>query len=541
MTWDERFDLVSVGGGAGGLSAAITAAAAGARALVVEKSAYLGGVTARSLGQVWVGANHLAAAAGMPDSVDDTRAYLDFLAGDLRDAERQKAFVDDSIETVRHLCEEHGLALEVIADWPDYFFPLAPGSRAEGRYLEAVPFDVRELGDWQHRVVVSPHGYGHMSTRGFARVGRDFRAAQEMVGRNRDAHLLLGGSGLCARLVRIALDLGVELRTGCAGRRLVTDDGAVTGIEVSTADGPRRIAADAVVLATGGYDWNPGYVRTFEHLDRLASLAQTTVEGDHLTMGAQVGALLATTPAAANPIMAGFPVPGYELDGRPAHYWHYSGPHSVLVNRAGERFADESFYPAPVAAYAQFDGATQSRPNWPAWLVFDESYRGKYPVGPVPPGTPLPEGTAVVAGSVAELAKHTGIDEQGLRATIDRVNDACASGVDRAFGRGSVPWGIRANGDRRMGANPNLGPIATAPFYAIELCRVGGGMPAAGLTIDTHGRVLDTGSRPIPGLYAAGNSAARLETVGYPSGIGNTRGLTFGRLAALDLRTRVRG
>lgn len=538
MTWDERFDLVAVGGGAGGLSAAITAAAAGARALVVEKSAYLGGVTARSLGQVWVGANHLAAAAGMPDTVGDTRAYLDFLAGELRDAQRQRAFVDDAIEAVRYLCEDQGLALEVIPDWPDYYFPLAPGSRAEGRYLEAVPFDVRELGEWQDRVVVSPHGYGHMSTQGFAGAGRDFRALQEMIGRNREAHLLLGGSGLCARLVRIALDLGVQLRTGCAGRRLVTGDGCVTGVEISTPTGPCRIGADAVVLATGGYDWNAGFVRTFEHLDRLASLAQTTVEGDHLTMGARVGAMVATTPAATNPIMAGFGVPGYELDGRPAHYWHYSGPHSVIVNRAGERFADESFYPAPVAAYARFDGATQSHPNWPAWLIFDESYRGKYPVGPIPPGAPLPDGTAVIAGSIAELAQRTGIDERGLGATIDRLGEACASGVDRDFRRGTVPWSVRANGDRRMGANPTLGSIASAPYYAIELCRVGGGMPAAGLAIDTHGRVLDTESRPIPGLYAAGNSAARLETVGYQSGIGNTRGLTFGHLAALDLVNR---
>jgi 3-oxosteroid 1-dehydrogenase len=159
-------------------------------------------------------------------------------------------------------------------------------------------------------------------------------------------------------------------------------------------------------------------------------------------------------------------------------------------------------------------------------------------VGPVLPGTPLPDGTAVVAQTVSELARNAGIDEAGLRATIDRLNDACASGDDQDFGRGGVPWAVRANGDRRMGANPNLGSIASAPFYAIPLHRVGGGMPAVGLTIDTQGRVLDGTNRAIPGLYAAGNSAARLETIGYQSGIGNTRGLTFGHLAALDLVAR---
>ena len=539
MSWDERFDLVSVGGGAGGLSAAITAADAGARALVIEKDSYLGGVSARSLGQVWVGANHLAQAAGMPDDVDDTRRYLDFLAGDLRDGERQQAFIEAAIETTRYLCEEMGLELEVIADWPDYYYPLAPGSKAEGRYLEVVPFDVRELGIWQDRVVVSPHGYGYMSTQDFLRVGRDYKRALETITRNRDAHLLMGGSGFGARLVKLAIDLGVELRTECAGQRLIVEDGSVTGIEVSTSTGVRRIAADAIVLATGGYDWNPGFVQTFEHLERFSSLTQVTVQGDHLTMGMQVGATLATTPAAANPIMAGFPVPGFELDGHQAFYWHYSGPHSVLVNGAGKRFADESFYPAPVAAYAQLDGATQSHPNWPAWLVFDESYRESYPVGPVLPGTPLPDGTAVVADTLAELAQRSGIDEQGLRETIERINEASASGIDQDFGRGTVPWAIRANGDRRVGPNPNLGPIAAPPYYAIKLHRVGGGMPAAGLTIDTKGRVLDTAQSPIPGLYAAGNSAARLETVGYQSGFGNTRGLAFGRLAALDLIDRV--
>src|SRR3954447_12436732 len=145
MAWDEEFDLVCVGSGAGGLSAAITAADAGADAVVLEKGPLLGGVTALSLGQIWLGNNHLAEAAGIPDTVEETSQYLDFLAAGLIDPVRQHGFIEHAREALEYL-HGAGFAVEVIRNCPDYYFPRAAGSKPEGRYVEVTAFDLRELG-----------------------------------------------------------------------------------------------------------------------------------------------------------------------------------------------------------------------------------------------------------------------------------------------------------------------------------------------------------------------------------------------------------
>jgi 3-oxosteroid 1-dehydrogenase len=150
----------------------------------------------------------------------------------------------------------------------------------------------------------------------------------------------------------------------------------------------------------------------------------------------------------------------------------------------------------------------------------------------------LPQGMAVTADSVAELAQTVGIDADALAETIKRYNGFCSDGVDHDFGRGTVPWGRIMTGDPNL-LNPNMAPVLTAPFYAVKIERVTMGVPTAGLPIDVDGRVLDVSDQPIPGLYAAGNSAAWLDIGGgYNSGIANTRGVLYGYLAALDMTSQ---
>jgi len=90
------------------------------------------------------------------------------------------------------------------------------------------------------------------------------------------------------------------------------------------------------------------------------------------------------------------------------------------------------------------------------------------------------------------------------------------------------------SGDPEQKPNPNLGPLTRAPFHAIPLHRMGGSaIPSTGLLADLHGRALDWNNAPIPGLYVAGNSMARMETGAMmQSGISNARGMTYGWLTA---------
>jgi 3-oxosteroid 1-dehydrogenase len=146
----------------------------------------------------------------------------------------------------------------------------------------------------------------------------------------------------------------------------------------------------------------------------------------------------------------------------------------------------------------------------------------------------------VVADTIAGLAQKVGVDADALAETIKRYNGFCTDGVDHDFGRGTVPWGRIMTGDPRL-PNPNMASLTTAPFYAVKIERVTMGVPTAGLPIDIDGRVLDVSDRPIPGLYAAGNSAAWLDIGGgYNSGIANTRGLLYGYLAALDMTSQLK-
>ena len=534
-SWDEEVDFVSVGSGAGGLSAAVTAAEAGATAVVLEKGALLGGVTSLSLGQIWLGKNHLAESAGIDDSVEETSHYLDFLAAGLIDRVRQRAFIDHAREALEYLSAK-GFAAKVIRDCPDYYFPRAPGSKAEGRYVETEPFDLRELGELREKFLVSPHGWGFMTNADIIEAAGDLSVLGGMIDRHVANHEVCAGSGISAWLVRMAADRQVDMRVNHRVRRLITDDHGVAGVEVETPDGTRAIRARGVLLATGGYDWNADLVRSFELLPEMETMCQPTIEGDHIVMGTKVGAMIAPTPTVANPILVGFHIPGEELDGRPVYHGHsFPGAHLILVNAKGRRFSDESFYPSVVSELSRYDRLRNEYPNRPTWMIFDQNFREKYVLGFKGPGEPLPEGTTVMADTIRELAERSGIDADALEETVERYNHYCRTGRDEEFDRGSWPWAVQSWGDKRLKPNPVMGPLDKPPFHALKLVRVGMGIPSAGLKVDTVGRVVDATDSPISGLYAAGNAAARLDTGGYQSGTANARGLMLGYLAARDV------
>jgi 3-oxosteroid 1-dehydrogenase len=347
------------------------------------------------------------------------------------------------------------------------------------------------------------------------------------------------GSGLAAYLVKAALvDRGIQCYTSAPVRQLVTDgDGTVVGV-VAERDGAQlRVRARAgVLLATSGYDSNPHLAAVYERVPAAEwhTAVFPGIDGDGLTMGAEVGAQVAVVPV--DMTLPGFHVPGEVHEGNVPLYRFAMGElsYGIAVNRAGQRFADESFYRSFMQAVLEYDAWTQDYRNFPCYLIFDQAARDKFALGSIMPGEPVPEEFGARADSPDELAGMLGIDVAGFEATVARYNQDVAAGRDRAFGRGELPWARQMWGDLDMSPDgPAMRPINQPPYYGVRLTFVGVGQTNAGLATDADARVLHVRGYAIPGLYAAGNAAAYLELDrGYQSGMANARGMTFGYLAA---------
>ncbi|MEX2374576.1 MAG: FAD-dependent oxidoreductase [Dehalococcoidia bacterium] len=533
MAMDEEYDVVAVGSGAGGLTAAVTASAKGGRALVLEKDDMLGGVTALSGGQVWIGASHVGRAAGIKDTLAETEAYLTYLSDGFAQPELRKVYVSRGPEVLRFLCDEIGIPFQLIDEWPDYYYPDAPGSKGAGRFLETAPFTAADLGEWEALCV---RGDYVVTSHDRSLAGGSIESLGQAARLHAERGELCAGAALSAYLIRAALAHGVEFRVATPAVRLLTKGDRVIGVEAKRGGETLRIGARrGVVLATGAYDWNPEHVQTYEQMTGLVSATPPTIEGDHIVMASELGAtVVSARPSAANTVLYGFSVPG-EPEGRESHKLVVPGwPHSIVVNSRGERFADDSFLSDVAIGMGRYFGVGRGFANSPAWLIFDQEYRDKYPLGPYYPDDQLPRGLVTVRDSPTDLAEAVGMDPRGLEATITMFNEYCATGVDAEFGRGSRKYSQMMTGDHSL-RNPNLGPISRGPYYAMDFVRIGVGIPTAGLKIDGEAQVIGVRGNVINGLYAAGNAAAHTDIgAGYTSGIANARGLIYGYLAAIS-------
>ncbi|WP_354003012.1 FAD-binding protein [Microbacterium elymi] len=228
------------------------------------------------------------------------------------------------------------------------------------------------------------------------------------------------------------------------------------------------------------------------------------------------------------------------------HIWDRAKPGIVAVTRAGRRFVDESVsYDQFVRAmYATDADAEAGAASIPAWLIIDSASLRAYGLGMIRPHTPRPFLTKYVrdgyihrAGSIRSLATRIGVDADGLVSTVATANRAAITGVDEEFAKGTSTFG-RQYGDPRHTPNVNLGPIRSAPFYALPVVPTPLGT-ALGLRTDSRARVLDADGSPIPGLYAAGNDADSPMGAEYPgAGCQVGAGMTFGYVAGMDAAGR---
>jgi 3-oxosteroid 1-dehydrogenase len=536
--WDLEADLVSVGSGGGGLSAAITAHDHGSSALVLECSTQVGGVTAYSMGEVWVPGNHLASALGIEDSPESGYRYVKSLSLGYGE---ETAILNQAIHApvaLKYFEDKIGLKMCVIRDLPDYYYPSYGDSLAEGRYLEVLPFPAATLGDWQSKTRVSPHvpySLTHADifhNGGLANmVNWDYSVMSERLAKDERC----AGPGLAAYFVKGVIDRGIHMHTGVHAQELIGDGKRIVGLRAS---GHRRDiyvkANRGVVIAVSSYERNLNYAKTLGHQLNPVSMVMASIDGAHLRLAGKVGARVARVPDAT---MLGFHVPGEEQEeGVPL--WRgalpFLGlPHTIVVNRAGKRFSNEAFYRSVYFALEIIDGGTQTHPNFPCWAIFDSQARSKYPFGSVMPGQDLPAELGVAAASISELANKIGVAAGALATTIATFNGYCEKGEDLEFKRGTFPWGALMCGDPSHKPNANLGPLIKEPFYAVPLHRMaGGGIAAAGIVGDQHCRALGWDNQPIDGLYVAGNSMARMDNGAVmQSGITNARGITHGYLA----------
>lgn len=555
-------DVLVVGSGAGGMSAAITARHHGLDVLIVEKEPVYGGTTALSGGWLWIPCNPLAAREGIQDSREAARTYLQHEAGNHFDAERVDAFLENGPKMVEFFERETAVQFVLGPAFSDYH-PDAPGGRPGGRSICAAPFDARALGDRiaQLRPPLREITFlGMMIGSGkellhFFNVTRSLTSAVYVVGLllryGRDrlvygrAMRLTNGNALAARLAKTAFDLGIPLWTSSPARSLVVEDGAVRGALVNTPQGRVRVVARrGVVLAAGGFPQDVARRKAlFEHAPTGAehwSPAPPGNTGDGLRMGEAVGARIhdeLPNPAAWVPVSR---VPrGDGTMGVFPHFIDRAKPGVIATTRAGRRFVNEAnsyhdFVQALVRA-CRADGLDEIA----AYLICDHRTLRRYGLGfvkpfPVPLAPYLRSGYLLRGRTLRELAAKAGIDADALERTVTNYNTHARLGQDPEFGRGSTAYN-RYLGDPERKPNPCVAPIEHGPFYAVKVV-VGDLGTFAGLKTDGQARVLDADGRPIPGLYAAGNDLASIMGGNYPGG-GITLGpaMTFGFIAGRHL------
>lgn len=549
MGWDEEYDIVCVGSGIGSLSTAITGAEKGATAIVIEKFHLLGGVSALSSGQLFVGPNHISEAAGIKDDDEQAKSYITHLSQGLAILELRDAYFPRTREAIRFFADTIGIEMETIKGLPDYYYPAVEGSAAEGRYLEIKPFSAGVLGEWAQKVLINP--YGPFSSYATSNDWITHQGGGQSTGVGAGMAKIIqsrfsgdqrcAGAGMAVAQVHAALKRGVEFRISTQVVDLVVEDKRVVGVVTQDASGTekRRIRARrGVMLSTGGYDWKPEFVRSFDALKVAGSMALPSITGDHFVLASKTGVIpIPSRAPAQTPIFIGYKSPNETIYGKtPAWRMLVPGhPHTIIVNKKGHRFGNDSFYPDIATKAGRFDGQEEGLANWPAWLIFDQTFVNNSGLLPTRAGEPLADGIATKASSLAELAENVGIIPQSLEDTVSRFNGFCKDGIDPDFGRGTVPWGRIMTGNSKL-AHPNFGEIVEAPFYAVKIERVTMGVPTAGLPIDKVARVLDAAGDAVPGLYACGNSAAWQDWgAGYNSGIAGMRGMLYGYLGALNM------
>ncbi|WP_024520462.1 FAD-dependent oxidoreductase [Bradyrhizobium sp. Tv2a-2] len=554
--WDSETDLLVVGAGAAGMTAALVAALEGLRVILCEKSDTVGGTTATSAGSVWIPGSRQSEAAGVADTIEAAKSYL---AGVLREPafdDRLSAYLASGPAVLDYLEQRTSVVFAPPPVHPDY--RNLPGAAKGGRALAAVPFDGRLLGPDFDRV--RPPRREFMVLGGMM-VGKtdipallapfrswgNFRHAFGLLARQARDRLsyargtrLIMGNALVGRLLHDLRQRAVDIRYRTALKDLVTVGDEIVGAVLTTPTGELALRArKGVVLATGGIGWsNELRERLLPDNARRYSLSPESNTGDGILAGERASAEIECeleSPALWMPssIMT-------QSDGHLSVFPHImldrAKPGLLAVDASGRRFVNEA------DSYHDFVQAMLRSNRSPAsvlaYLICDRRFIRDYGIGLVHPGTRdlsrfVEAGYLHEGRSIAELAAKIGVDGEALTHTIERYNRYAETGIDEEFGRGTSELN-RFNGDPANRPNPCLRRLGPGPYCAVAVWPTDLAS-SAGLRTDARGRVLRPGDGVLKGLYAVGTDAASIFKGTYP-GPGTMIGpaIVFAWRAAMD-------
>lgn len=533
--WDHEADVVVVGTGAAGMTAAILARDHGAKVLIIERTDQVGGTTAVSGGGIWIPMNNHMYEIDADDSREEALAYCKALAMGRVDEDLIATFVDTAANMIRYLEDRTPLKFSAMTA-PDYQ-PEVEGGKLKGRSIEPEPFDTNSLGEWQSKLRL-PGAFSLPITRqeAFGEYDAFYRPwliPQDLAVERMEKGIVTLGQALVAGLLKGVLDREIPILLETRAKQLITEERTVIGIQAEQGGTTLNIKAKGgVVLATAGFEWNEKLKA--QYLPGVIENPNTPPfnEGDGLLMAMEVGADLANMNEVWH-----FPslmIPGETYEERPlsrAILAERNGPHVIWVNSRGQRFVNEAAnYNSVGKTFLAMDTDGPHFSNLPAWAILDSQYRERYVLGTSMPEDPDPEWVPR-ADTLQELAEKVGIDPIGLQKTVDRWNTMVHRGEDSDFGKGNSIFD-RFQGDKEA-PNPNMGTIEKAPFYAVPV-HTGALGTKGGPKTNSMAQVIDVRGNPIAGLYAAGNVTASITGPGY-YGRGSTLGpaMTWGYIAGI--------
>ena len=559
----DAFDLVVIGAGGAGLSAALFAAIQGDKVLLVERTEWVGGTTAWSAGTTWVPGTHHSAQVNPSDTLAEAENYLNHAVGSQAPAALRQAFLQNGAKAVAHIEANSSVQYRPYAKHPDYISDL-PGATLNGRALEPLPFDGRCLGECLALVrppipeftvlggmMVDRTDIQHLlaMTRSWASMKHAvrllWRHACDRLTHPRGTRLVMGNALVGRLLHSLTAHPHVTLALQTSVDALETDaQGRVVGVRLRGAQGPHRVrASKGVILASGGFNRDP-LLRSQKlpgvPLDWCPAAPGHT--GEALALARGLGAVEgqgARSPAFWAPVSL-----RQRPDGSTAVFPHFvmdrAKPGMITVNAAGQRFVNES------TSYHLFALAMQAEAPQgaavPAYLVADAKALRRYGMGMVRPGGKglqpfLADGYLTAGATLDALALQLGLPAEGLKRAVADNNAFAQTGVDPQFQRGVTAYQHNLGDVTAGGLNPNWGEMLEAPFYAVKLYP--GDIGAAqGLATNAHAQVLKADGHAVAGLYAVGNDMNSIMGGVYPApGITLGPGLVFAYLAATHAHT----
>ena len=560
MSSEREVDVLIAGAGPAGMTAALVASLQGLDVLLCEKSGQVGGTGATSAGTLWIPGNHQSRKAGFDDSAEKAQDYLDALIGGPVNRDLRTAYLQTGPIAIDYLEDNSDVKFMPCGRHPDYRSNMK-GAAVTGRAIAPQPFDGRLLGEdfarprppirefmvfggmMVGKADIAPLVGRFKSLANFSHAAKLF--ARYLLDRTRYPRgtRLVMGNALVARRFLSLKRRGVEILFDAPVADVVYENGRVLGAKIKIAgqgdEATYVKTRKGVVFAMGGYAHNKRFRTAF--MPRpvpVYSLSSEFNTGDGVALGERLGARIAPEEHGLSGLWTPVSVT-LRADGSKGLYPHLmldrAKPGVIAVDKAGQRFVNEavSYHDFVLAMFE----ANERAPCIPCTLICDAAFIEIYGLGIAYPGgvnlsALLKSGYLKRGATLEELAARIGVDGEALRATVTRYNSFAPSGVDVDFGKGETELN-RFNGDETHTPNPCIGPIAHAPYYAVEL------WPAeiavsTGLSTDADARVLDQDRRVIPGLYACGNDMASPMSGSYP-GPGTTLGpgMVFAYRAAM--------